>query len=77
MECLAALMEAVKHAEQAARSLATAPDADLVTKNAIATEVDQLSRQLEVITRRLEEMPTWKPKTTSCGTSGSRPCAER
>lgn len=65
MECLAALMEAAKLVDQAVRYLASAPDADMVTKNAIEGERGRISRQLDAITRRLDEMPTWKPGATT------------
>lgn len=64
MECLAALAEAAKHAERAAKNLRAAPDADLVTKSAIEGQLDQLRNQLDEITSRLDAMPTWRPPTT-------------
>ena len=64
MQCLAALMEAAKLVDQAVRYLASAPDADMITKNAIEDERERISHQLDAITRRLDAMPTWKPNAT-------------
>lgn len=60
-ECINALTEALTRIRTAAKKLRLAPDAELSAKNVISRQAADIRTELDALTRRLDDMPTWRP----------------
>jgi hypothetical protein len=60
-ECINALTEALTHIQAAVKKLQSAPDAELSAKSTIDRQTADIRTELDALTRRLNDMPTWRP----------------